>query len=116
VLPETPKPGAWLDPAAPAGSTEKSVSQGAKFESGATFFAVRAKDLAKGSTVQVLAMRPDGSVEPLVWIYQYNPDFQRTYYYREPVTLPAGTRIVMSPPNAGSVELFTASPPKPGDR
>jgi len=119
VLPEAPKPSQWLDPATPAGAVEKPVAEGARFDSASRVVAIRAKDLAKGSTVQVLAMRPDGSVEPLVWIYQYNPDFERTYYYREPVNLPAGTRIMMSPPNAGSVELFTApvaASPKAGAR
>ncbi len=94
LLPEAPKPGEWLDPVKPPGAAEKSVSEGAKIDSPVKVVGIRAKELAKGATVQVLAMRPDGTVEPLLWIYQYNPDFQRTYYYRSPVKLPAGTRVV----------------------
>jgi hypothetical protein len=60
-----------------------------------------------GASIQVLAMRPDGTTEPLLWIFEYNPKFARTYYYKTPVVLPPGTRIEMSPPDAGSMGLFT---------
>ena len=72
---------------------------------------MRVKDLKKGASVQIVASRPDGTFEPLLWIYQYNPAFARTYYYKQALALPAGTEIAMSPPDAGSVTLF-ASPSK----
>ncbi len=111
-LPEAPKPPAWLDPEAPVGAPERVVASGAKLDSPARVLAVRAKDLQKGASVQVIAERPDGTIEPLLWIYQFNPDFKRTYYYKSPVTLPAGTEIVMSPSNAGSIGLYTTTSPK----
>ena len=111
-MPEAPKPSAWLDPEAPAGSPEVVVASGTKLDAQARVLAVRAKDLQKGASVQVIAERPDGTVEPLLWIYQFNPDFKRTYYYKSPVTLPAGTQIEMSPSNAGSTALFTTASPK----
>jgi hypothetical protein len=68
--------------------------------------AVRPDGLKKGSSVQIIAARPDGTFEPLLWIYKFNPDFARTYYYESPIALPAGTRIEMSPSDAGKIALF----------
>lgn len=48
------------------------------------------------ATGRLVAIRPDGSLEPLLWLHQYNPQWQRTFLYREPIRLPAGTRIHMT--------------------
>jgi len=109
-LPSPPKPIAWLDAATPAGTWATIVSSNSKLENpGMRVTALRAKELKKGASVQVIAVRPDGTIEPLVWIYQYNPSFQRTYYFKAPITLPPGTEIEMSPPGAGTIVLFTSS-------
>jgi hypothetical protein len=105
-LPARPKLTAWQDPPAPKGSSEIVVADGAKLSSSSKVLAIRAKTLRAGATVQVIAIRPDSSVEPLLWIYQYNPAFHRTYYYASPVALPAGTKIEMSPSAAATVGLF----------
>jgi hypothetical protein len=105
-LPTRPKLTAWQDPAAPKGSSEVVVADGAKLSASSKVLAIRAKDLKAGATVQIVAIRPDTSVEPLLWIYKYNPAFHRTYYYVSSVALPAGTKIEMSPASAGTVGLF----------
>lgn len=105
-LPSRPKLTAWQDPPAPKGSSEVVVAEGAKLAATSKVLAIRAKNLKAGASVQIVAVRPDSSVEPLLWIYKYNPAFHRTYYYVAPVALPAGTRIEMSPPESGSVGLF----------
>lgn len=114
-MPPAPKLADWQDPAAPRGSSEVVVASEGKLDAGAHVIAIRAKDLKKGATVQVIAARPDGTIQPLLWIYQYNPDFARTYYYTAPFDLPAGTEIEMSPPGAGTFALFAAvQKKKPG--
>ena len=45
-----------------------------------TFAAIRAKSLPADASVRVIAQRPDGAVEPLIWFYRYDPKFARTYY------------------------------------
>jgi len=105
-LPDKPKPAKWLDPAAPAGAAEIDKSAGERLSGSEHVVAVRPEGLRKGTTVQIIAARPDGTFEPLLWIYRFNPDFARTYYYAAPVELPAGTKIEMSPPDAGKVALF----------
>jgi hypothetical protein len=72
--------------------------------------AIAPHKIQQGSTVRVIARRPDSSIEPLLWIYQFNPKFTRTYRYRSPVDLPKGTRIEIIPPQAGSVVLSPALP------
>jgi hypothetical protein len=106
-LPEKPKPASWQDPATPPGSAAIAASAGFRLHSAARVIAVRPDNLTKGISVQAVAKRPDGTVEPLVWIYRYNPKFQRTYYFRAPIELPAGTVIEMSTPGAGSLNLFS---------
>lgn len=105
--PTAPKAVDWLDPAVPKGTAEVVVSSGKKLDTAARVVAVRPKDLKPGATAQIIAVRPDGTVEPILWIYQYKPDFKRTYYYRNALTLPAGTRVEMSPPDVGTIGLFT---------
>ena len=69
-----------------------------KLDVDTTFVAIRPKMLHNDS-VRVVAERPDGSVEPLIWFYHYDPKIARTYYFRKPLRLPAGTRIVSSAPD-----------------
>lgn len=70
-----------------------------------TFAAIRAKTLPPKGSVRVVAQRPDGAIIPLIWIYQFNPKFEQTYYFRQPLQLPAGTRILTST-TSGSVALI----------
>ena len=70
-----------------------------------TFAAIKPKALPAGISIRVVAQRPDGAIIPLIWIYQYNPKFEQTYYFRQPVQLPAGTRILTSS-TTGSVALL----------
>jgi hypothetical protein len=105
-MPPLPKPASWQDPAAPKGSSEIIAADGARIASNDKVVAIRAQNLKAGASVQIVAVRPDSSVEPLLWIYKYNPAFHRTYYYVAPIALPSGTRIEMSPPGSGSVGLF----------
>ena len=72
----------------------------------ATIAAVHAAALAENSSIKAIAQRPDGSIEPLIWIYKYKPQFDRTYYFRNPVALPAGTKIETYPLGAGTLALL----------
>jgi mono/diheme cytochrome c family protein len=69
---------------------------------------IRPRSVSKGSTFQISAERPDGSIEPLLWLYQFDPRFIHPYLLREPLDLPAGTRIHGVPAGA-SVALLPAT-------
>jgi hypothetical protein len=66
-------------------------------------------------SARVVATRPDQSVEPLIWIRNYDPRFARTYRLQQPVDLPRGTRIdVWSFDADCSVEVTYASDVRAG--
>lgn len=44
-------------------------------------------------SLQATAYRPDGSAEVLIWTRGYQFDWEPTYYFRQPVALPKGTRV-----------------------
>ncbi len=67
---------------------------------------IRPKSLTQNSSLKVIARLPDGLIEPLIWIYDYKPQFDRSYYFRKPLKLPAGTKIETYPSSAGSVSLL----------
>lgn len=57
--------------------------------------------------MQVTAVRPDGSVEPLLWLYGYKDAYHHPFLLRKPLALEAGTIIRgVQPP--GSMWLLRA--------
>jgi hypothetical protein len=61
------------------------------------------------SSARVIAHLPDGKIEPLVWLYQYGPKWNRTFLFRKPVDLPQGTVIESSSPLRFAIERVTPS-------
>ncbi|HEX5431137.1 MAG TPA: cytochrome c [Bryobacteraceae bacterium] len=59
-------------------------------------------------SIQITATRPDGSIQPLLWLYEFKPEFAHAFLFREPVRLPAGT-VIRGVPAGGSLALL-----KPG--
>lgn len=54
-------------------------------------------DLGMGArSLEVTAIRPDGSVEPMLWLEDYKAQWRSPYVFRDPVSLPAGTRVVVT--------------------
>jgi len=45
------------------------------------------------ASFQVTAELPDGTVEPLVWIQNYKPQFAHPFLLRSPLAFPTGTVI-----------------------
>lgn len=105
LLPPAPTRFPQDDPAKPAGTSAIAVSGALKLSAATRVVAVRPA-LRPGASVQAIATRPDGVVEPLIWVNKYNPKLARTYYFKSPVTLPAGTSIEISPRSAGTLTLF----------
>lgn len=63
------------------------------------------ESVAEGGSLQATAYRPDGSVEPLIWLRGYRPKWQRSYWFREPIALPKGTRILLFPTSRSATLL-----------
>src|SRR5215813_10451828 len=48
-----------------------------------------------GKDLQALATLPDGTKKPLIWIKDWDLNWQAVYRYQRPIFLPAGTTITM---------------------
>jgi hypothetical protein len=57
--------------------------------------AVRPQMEVAGESIRMLAERPDGHSEALLWVRSYDPRHQITYRFRRPIPLPSGTRITI---------------------
>ena len=80
--------------ARPAGR-ELTVTTGAALtlSAPAELAGLRPLRLSAGESLEVTAYEPDGAVEHLIWIRNWRPQWERTYYFLHPVRLPKGTRI-----------------------
>ena len=67
-----------------------------------------------GQSMRVVAERPDGALEPLLWLRTYDPAHPETYRLRTPKVLPERTRIHVSSfdPDC-AVELSYVDEPEP---
>ena len=65
---------------------------------------------AAGDSVEIVAQRPGGSIEPLIVIPEFDPGYPVTYRFRNPVALPRGTtvRVRGSSPGCSADFEFTA--------
>jgi hypothetical protein len=71
--------------------------------------ALMPKTVPDDATVRITAERPDGSIEPLLWLDHYHAKFGHPFLYRNPIELPAGTRI-HGVPQGSTVVLLPTSP------
>jgi len=60
-----------------------------------------------GLSVRIQASLPDGSLVPLVWLYEYKEQYQHPFLLRTPLTLPAGT-VIRGVPSGVSIILLPA--------
>lgn len=99
LLPKPPDFGKPADPSDPPPKTGAEVVVDGSFSLShqATFVAARAKALTEGASVRAVAQLPDGMIQQLIWIYDYKPKFDQTYYFAKPLSFPAGTKIETYP-------------------
>src|SRR5262249_19243489 len=67
-----------------------------------------------GKEMKATATLPDGSTKPLLWIKNWDFNWQEQYSYKQPVILPKGTRIDVSVRYDNSAEnpKNPSNPPK----
>jgi hypothetical protein len=58
---------------------------------------IRPGPVPKGTSARVTAHLPDGAVEPMLWLRNYDPRWRLSYTYRTPLRLPKGTQIRTTP-------------------
>ena len=69
------------------------VADSLKLDQAVTIDGIYAEHVPKAASMQVVAALPDGDVQPLVWLYQYQDRYQHPFLFRKPLTLPRGTLI-----------------------
>lgn len=90
-LPEKPLPG---PPSSPHPQGSRILIRGShSLAAAARLTALTPQTQSPIESARIVAELPDGSTEPLLWLRQYNAEWRRTFQLREPVALPAGTRI-----------------------
>jgi len=70
------------------------------------------ESVPSGLSFQLTAELPDGSVEPLLWMFPFKPEYAHPFYLRNPLNLPKGTTVRGLPAGASFVLL----PPVPSLR
>jgi hypothetical protein len=45
---------------------------------------------------EITALLPDGQVQRLIWIRKFRPEWNRTYWLRSALRLPAGTKVLLT--------------------
>ena len=101
-LPSQP-PAPAAKPVAPGGR-ELAVTEPRVLAGPLDLLGIRPRGVAEHGAFEAAAILPDGSVERLIWIRDFRGEWDRAYWFRDPLQLPAGTRIaVYSSPAASAV-------------
>lgn len=77
----------------PAGVGLYQVASSLTIKDDAEAFAIRPRAHPLVASIQATAYRPDGTQEVLIWARGHRFDWQQTYYFKQPVALPKGTRV-----------------------
>ena len=64
--------------------------------------------LDKNGSAGVAAVLPNGRQEIIAWIRHYDPDYVTTYWLRQPITLPQGSRVRVQSSGTCSMQLTFA--------
>ncbi|MGH9386786.1 MAG: c-type cytochrome [Vicinamibacterales bacterium] len=91
----------------PASATGQRVRTEMTIKAATTATAVWPTMGSGGKSLEVTVIRPDGAVEPLLWLKDYRADWPSPYIFRDPVLLPTGSRVVLTAyyDNAGDTPL-----------
>jgi hypothetical protein len=69
------------------------VKKAVTIQEDAEAIAIRPRIHPPVASLQASAFRPDGTQEILIWTRGYQFDWQQTYYFKQAVPLPKGTRV-----------------------
>ncbi len=77
----------------PPGASDHAVSATYTFEKDVHLVSLLPHMHLRGKASKYVATYPDGREETLLWVPDYDFDWQTSYFYAEPKLLPAGTRV-----------------------
>jgi hypothetical protein len=65
------------------------------------------ENVPAGVPLKIVAKLPDGSIEPLLWLYEYKAQYKHAFLLRKPLVLPRGT-VIQGVPSGATVILLPA--------
>jgi mono/diheme cytochrome c family protein len=69
------------------------VTDGSTLDRGVTVDGLYPEHVPDRASMQIVAVRPGGDIEPLVWLYEYRDGYRHPFLFRKPLSLPAGSVI-----------------------
>jgi len=87
-----------------SGSRQIGFSGSKVIEQTVEVIGIRPTKVPPNGVLQAIAQLPDGRIEPLLWVQQFNPSFDGTYFFRNVLRFPKGTKIEVTPA-AGEITL-----------
>jgi hypothetical protein len=104
-------------PLPPAGASNRTVTFSQTIDEDVQALALAPDQVPPNITLQVEAVRPDGTREPMIRLLT-RPDWERRYWFERPMTLPRGTRVEVTAnlddPDILSAAFSSATPPRTG--
>lgn len=110
-----PRPNVAAVPTAAHPANEIGISGDTKIPSTITLDGLWPKTVRDGSSFQITAELPEGSIVPLLWLQNYKKQYDHPFLLRTPLELPAGT-IMRGVPRDASVALLPATSVSIGKR
>ncbi len=74
----------------------ETIETRAHLEKAMTVLGIR--PIASAASARITAHLPDGRIQPLIWLYQFDAKSKRVFLFREPLALPSGTEVESSEP------------------
>ncbi len=98
----------------PAGSSDHTIKSSVTLPTDVTLISLLPHMHLVGKEMKLTATLPDGNVQSLIWIRDWNFYWQDNYVYHEPVRLPSGTRldVMCRYDNTDENPLNPSKPPK----
>ncbi|HKX31240.1 MAG TPA: hypothetical protein VJ302_26355, partial [Blastocatellia bacterium] len=85
-----------INSTAPPGPDADRLKTSYPIEETTELLAIRPLLFPFGQSVEATAHRPDGTTEVLIWARAHRFDWQPSYYFKRPVALPKGSRLVIT--------------------
>jgi hypothetical protein len=95
--------------AAPAMRDALMIATGARLDRALSVDGIRLLPNTVIDSARIIAFLPDGRIQPLIWLYNFDSKWNHAFHFRETVELPAGTRIESSAPIRFVVEADASS-------
>lgn len=97
-LPTLPRE--WKAAGTPSVGAARRVTAGTTLRQTLRVAGVAPGKLEEGASLKAAVQLPDGRVEPLLWLHGYRSRWKQTYALESPLRLPAGTNVLIEPPQA----------------